>query len=422
MRDAAVSVAVLPVVIVGAGPYGLSLAAHLSAAGIGFRIFGTPMAFWAAIARGGRERYLKSTSIGTNISVPRPGFSFPQWSRDRGLEDFEPCSMQQFTDYGLWVQQQCVPQLEQRDVAHIRKDGAHFHLTLEDGETLRAARVVLATGLACFDSLPEPFASLPAELCTHTTHVKSFTGFAGKAVAVIGAGQSALEAAALLHEAGARPTLIAREERLRWMNRVPRERPLIQRLRSPLSGLGSGPRAWLLTHVPGAVHHLPDDMRTRFVSNHLPAEGAWWLRARVEGRVEVLTQVGVTSARADGGADGAGCVLGLSDGTQRRFDHVLAGTGFRVDMDRVAFLDPALRGQIARIMGSPRLDAHFETSVEGLHVIGPASAMSFGPLFRFVVGAPHAARTVAGHCQANRGGARIVVPAGAPLRPVAATA
>ncbi len=413
----------VPVAIVGAGPYGLSLAAHLSAAGIGFRIFGTPMAFWSAIANGGAGRYLKSTSIGTNVSVPRPGYSFPQWSRDRGLEDFEPCSMQQFVDYGLWVQQQCVPQLEQRDVVAIAKDGADFHLTLDDGETLRARRVVLATGLACFDSLPEPFASLPAELCTHTTHVKDYSSFSGLSVAVIGAGQSALEAAALLREAGATPTLIAREDRMLWMNRVPREQPWWKRIRSPISGLGSGPRAWVLSHVPGIIHHLPDGMRTRFVAKHLPPEGAWWLRSRVDGKVEELTQVTVSAARADGD----GCVLSLSGngverGTERRFDHIIAGTGFRVDVDRIAYLDAPLRSQIARIMGSPRLDAHFETSVEGLHMIGPASAMSFGPLFRFVVGAPHSARMVTRRCLAEKSVAPSLAPGHAPLRPVDATA
>ena len=411
----------VPVAIVGAGPYGLSLAAHLSAAGVGYRIFGTPMAFWAAIANGGRERYLKSTAIGTNISVPRSGFSFPQWSRERGLEDFEPCSMQQFTDYGLWMQQQCVSQLEQRDVATIRREGAGFHLTLTDGETLRARRVVVATGLACFDNLPEPYASLPAELRTHTTHVTGFSGYAGQAVAVIGAGQSALEAAALLHEAGARPTLVAREHTVSWMNRVRPDRPLWQRLRSPISGLGSGPRAWLLTNVPSAVHHLPDGMRTRFVSKHLPPEGAWWLRERVEGKVETLTGTSVVAARAEGG----GCVLGLAGNGasgDRRFDHVLVGTGFRADVDRLAFVDAPLREHIARIMGAPRLNAQFETNVEGLHIVGPASAMSVGPLFRFVVGAAHTARAVSRHCAADAASSRIVVPAPVRQRAVTATA
>jgi hypothetical protein len=387
---------VIPVAIVGAGPYGLSLAAFLSGRGIAHRIFGTPMAFWSAIARGGEGRFLKSTSIGTSIFVPAPGHSFPEWSRERGLEDFEPCSMQQFVDYGLWVQQRVIPQLEQQNVVAITRDRAHFHLTLADGEVVLARRVVIATGLARCDVLPEPFASLPPELRTHTTHVAKFAAFAGRSVAVVGAGQSALEAAALLREAGAIPTLLAREESLRWMTQVPRERPLWQRIRSPIAGLGSGPKAWFLTNVPSAVHHLPDGMRTKFVSKHLPPEGAWWLRDRVDGKVETLTHTSVASAREDAGK----VVLSLrGNGTQteRRFDHVIAGTGFRIDVDRLDFIDAALRAEIDRVMTSPRLDARFESSVAGLHFIGPAAAMSFGPLFRFVVGAEHTARTLASH-------------------------
>ena len=397
---------IVPVAIVGAGPYGLSLAAHLAARGVGFRIFGTPMAFWSAIAGGGEGRFLKSTSIKTSIFTPVPGYSFPEWSRERGLEDFEPCSMRQFTDYGLWVQQQLIPGLEQQDVAAIRKDGrkegATFHLTLADGEELRARRVVISTGLARCDYLPKPFASLPGELCTHTTHVDRFARFAGRSVAVVGAGQSALEAAALLAEYGATPTLIAREATIRWMTRTPLQRPLWQRLRSPISGLGSGPRAWFLTNVPGAVHHLPDGTRTRFVGKHLPPEGAWWLRERVEGMVETLSQTLVSTAREDAG----GALLGLSASSggreERRFDHIVAGTGFRLDLDRLAFIDAELRAGVSRILTSPRLDARFESSVAGLHFIGPASAMSFGPLYRFVVGAEHSARTLAGLCAQAR--------------------
>ena len=253
----------VPVAIVGAGPYGLSLAANLSAANIGFRIFGTPMAFWSAIATAGQERYLKSFCFGTNIDVPEPGYGFSEWSEARGLESFEPCSMQQFVDYGLWVQERCVTSLERQDVVAIRREGSAFHLTLADGETFLARRVVLATGLSGFDYLPQPFAALPAALCTHTVNVTGFTGFAGQSVAVIGGGQSALEAAALLREAGANPTLIVREDQISWMTALPRQRSLWRRIRSPLSGLASGPRAWFLTNVPGAMHCLPDRLRAR---------------------------------------------------------------------------------------------------------------------------------------------------------------
>lgn len=390
----------VPVAIVGAGPYGLSLAANLSAARVGFRIFGTPMAFWSAIARAGAARYLKSFCFGTNIDVPEAGYGFSEWSEALGLESFEPCSMRQFVDYGLWVQERCVTGLERQDVTTIRRDGSAFHLTLADGETLRARRVVLATGLSGFDHLPRPFSSLPSEVCTHTVRVTEYAGFAGHSVAVIGGGQSALEAAALLREAGANPTLIIREDRISWMTALPRRRSLWRRIRSPLAGLASGPKAWFLTNVPGAMHCLPDRLRAMAVAGYLPPEGAWWLRDRVDGKVETLTSTSVVDATEDAG----GCTLTLDAGgdrVERRFDHVIAGTGFRIDVDRLGYLDEGLRRSIRKLGGSPRLNGRFETSVERLHVIGPASAQSFGPLFRFVVGAHYTVRTLTRHFSAH---------------------
>jgi hypothetical protein len=390
----------VPVAIVGAGPYGLSLAANLSAANIGFRIFGTPMAFWSAIATAAQERYLKSFCFGTNIDVPEPGYSFSEWSQARGLESFEPCSIQQFVDYGFWVQKHRITNLERQNVVAIRRERSAFHLTLHDGETFLARRVVLATGLSGFDYLPQPFAALPSALCTHTANVTGFTGFSRQSVAVIGGGQSALEAAALLAEAGAKPTLIVRDDEISWMTATPRQRSLWRRIRSPLSGLASGPRAWFLTNAPGAVHYTPDRLRSLILANHLPPEGAWWLRNRVHGKVETLTATSVAKAREDAGA----CVLTLyanGNRVERRFDHVIAGTGFKVDVDRLGLLDAGLRRAILRSTGSPRLNRCFETTVERLHVIGPASAFSFGPLFRFVVGAHYTVRTLTRHFGAH---------------------
>jgi cation diffusion facilitator CzcD-associated flavoprotein CzcO len=143
------------IAIIGAGPYGLSLAAHLAARNIEHRIFGHPMRFWSQIAEAGGERYLKSFCFGTNISIPTPGFSFADFSEPRGLETFEPCSMGDFAAYGLWFQQRNVPWVEPIDVELIERQMDGFAITLSDGERLVAAHVVIATGLACFDHIPQ---------------------------------------------------------------------------------------------------------------------------------------------------------------------------------------------------------------------------------------------------------------------------
>jgi FAD-dependent urate hydroxylase len=393
----------VPVAIVGAGPYGLSLAAHLAARKVDHRIFGHPMLFWSQIARAGADRYLKSYCFGTSISTPARGFSFADYSIPRGLETFEPCSIGDFAAYGLWFQQKIIPWVEPVDIQSVSSNGSGFAVTLGNGESFVAANVVIATGLSDFASVPTILASLASAFVAHTSAVAEFTSFRGKSVAVVGSGQSALEAAALLHEAGARPQLLVRDDRIRWMRRVSRDRRLWRRLRSPISDLGAGPKAWLLTHFAWAPHRMPAHWRTRFVKRHLPPEGAWWLRERVEGRVPVHLTTAILEARETAGT--VELRLGVKNGGERRIkvDHVIAGTGYEIDVSRLSILDPKLLGVIERWGLAPKLNAKFEASVPGLHFIGPASAMSFGPLFRFVVGARYTAQTVSAHLQASMG-------------------
>jgi Pyridine nucleotide-disulphide oxidoreductase len=385
----------IAVAIIGAGPYGLSLAAHLSARKVRHRVFGRPMQFWSALAVAGGERYLKSYCFGTNISTPAPGYSFADYSRPRGLETFEPCSIKDFANYGRWFQQENVPWVEPVDVVHLDRQGDGFAITLADGECFMADRVVIATGLAGFAFVPPEIASLSPALATHTSQIASFVAFKGQEIAVIGAGQSALEAAALLYEAGARPHLLVRENSILWQTRVPLQRSLWRRLRSPISGLGTGPKAWALTRFPGLLHLAPAKWRTRFVKNHLPAEGAWWLRARVENKIPV--QFGATVTDASEVAGRVALRLRLADNDERSLvvDHVISGSGYDIDVERLDFIGPRLRCAIERLERAPKLNNSFESSVAGLYFIGPASAMSFGPLFRFVVGAEYAVRAVA---------------------------
>ena len=390
------------IAIIGAGPYGLSVAAHMAERGIEHRIFGSPMQFWSQIAEAGGERYLKSYCFGTNISTPKPGYSFADYSDPRGLETFEPCSIGDFAGYGKWFQQNNVPWVENYDVTSMSRKNGQFSIILTSGEELPASDVVIATGLSYFAHVPSILSVLPAPLVTHTSKIIRFDGFRGRRVAVIGAGQSALEAAALLSEFGASPQLLIRERSVLWQSRVSKSRSVWRNLRSPISGLGTGPKAWALTRFPGAMHRVPAAWRTRFVKNHLPPEGAWWLRKRVENQVPVHTQTLIIDAfERDGQA-----VLRLRTGKdscehQLVVDNVIAGTGYDLSVDRLEFLDQGLRSSIARLERAPRLNPVFEASVPGLHFIGPSSAMSFGPLFRFVVGAEYTARRVCAHLASN---------------------
>src|SRR5262249_46501650 len=147
---------------------------------------------------------------------------------------------------------------ERNDVIHVAKHERGFAVTLSNGEHFIASRVIAATGLSYFLHIPRVFSCLPSSLTTHTSGITRFAAFEGRDVAVIGSGQSALEAAALLNEFGARPQLLARDESILWQTQVSQTRSLWRRIRSPISGLGAGPKAWALTNFPGAMHSAPE--------------------------------------------------------------------------------------------------------------------------------------------------------------------
>jgi thioredoxin reductase len=383
------------VAIIGAGPYGLSLAAHLSAAGVPHRIFGEPMRAWKQMPR---EMFLKSLGFATSLSVPAPDTDFPAWLKERGKETFEPISYADFADYGCWVQQKFVPNCEQVDVKHLARENGGFSLQLESGEVLQARQVVVAVGLGPFQQMPAVFAGLPRSLVSHTFGHADFAQFSGKEVAVIGCGQSALEAAARICEQGGKATIIVRKPGIHFHDRMPRERSLLERIRNPLSVLGPGRKNWVFEKLPWALYYLPDDRRVRLAMKYLGPVGSWWLRPRVEGKVPVVGNTNVMSATPVDGRISLKLRDDAGKETDRVFDHVISGTGFIHDLDKLTFIDGGLRSSLERVRTAPRLSTRFESSVKGLYFIGPFSAYSFGPLFRFVCGtyyaAPHAARAI----------------------------
>jgi cation diffusion facilitator CzcD-associated flavoprotein CzcO len=382
------------VAIVGAGPYGLSIAAHLRKRGVAFRIFGRPMRTWLDMPSG---VFLKSFGFATSLSIPEPGYSFPEFCRKRGLEDFEPCTMASFSEYGLWLQKTFVPNVEEVEVTQLSPGGAGYQLTLSTGERFDARRAVVAVGLNHFARKPPFLSGLPLEVASHTSQHRDYGVFRGKDVAIVGCGQSALEAAALLHESGARPQMLVRGGAPIFYGRFNPKRSLRARLRYPNSVLGPGRTAWALEHFPRAPRYLPTARRVRMARTFLGPSGSWWLKDRVDGKVLIHTGTRVQAAVAkDSGVD---LTLVTEGGGARQLHvhHLLAGTGFEFDVDSFSFLDGALRARLSRIETALVLSRHFESSERGLYFVGPISAFAYGPLFRFVAGVTYTAPTVAAH-------------------------
>jgi FAD-dependent urate hydroxylase len=387
------------VAIIGAGPYGLSLAAHLRSEGVDYRIFGTPMHRWRAHMPKGM--FLKSEGCASNLFDPTAGYTLGQYSIEARLSyapSGPPVSLETFTQYGLSFQRRLVPTVEDVMVTALDRPSVAFELRLASGETLRASKVVVATGTSYTAYIPPTLAHLPTELLSHSESHHDLGGFKGQDVTVIGAGQSALETAALLHEAGAEVRLLARRSSILW-NAPPilTRRSLPKRMRRPMSQLGSGLGPWFYSNAGVLFCYLPQQIRISRVQKALGPAGAWWLRDRVVGRLPIV--LGQVVRETEPRCDGVLMRLQTSDGEMRQLttQHVIAATGYRFALRSLPFMSERLLSQLRSVNQTPVLSSHFESSVPGLYFTGLASANQFGPAMRFLHGADVTARRVSGH-------------------------
>lgn len=385
---------VIDVAIVGAGPYGLSAAAHTLAAGLDTCVFGRPMRAWEHHMPQGM--LLKSEPSASNLADPRGRHDLAAYCRWAGLPYGygQPVPLETFVDYGKWFQAQAVADaVDTAEVTGVRAEGKLFAVELASGRRVMARAVVLALGFLPFARRPAALTELPPTVCTHSSEHSDLSRFEGLDVTVVGAGQSALETATLLLEAGARPRVLARAAALEWNGTPEPSRSLVRRVLAPRSGLGTGWRSWTWAERPGLVRHLPLTTRRHIVRTTLGPAGSWWLRERFDGRIPVLTGHSLVAAKEDLGVR---LTLKEPGGESRTLhtEHVIAATGYEVDVARIGILDVALRAEIGTEGTTPRLNRTFETSVPGLYMIGLAAAATFGPVMRFVHGADFAARRV----------------------------
>jgi len=382
-------------VIIGAGPYGLSLAAHLASSAVEHRIFGDRMGAWKHNMPEGMV--LKSEPYATDISAPIPGYRAEDHARFIGapyVDRVTPLTRQRFVDYGEWFADRLVPSVEEAHVVSLERTGVGFDLTTDSGERLSARRVIVATGVVPFAHVPPALADVGApDLITHSSVHHDLRRFRGADVVVVGGGQSAAETAALLHEVGARPRLVVRGPGIYWPTANPTRLSTVARLKRPPARLCEGWACLGYTTLPDLFRLLPDRERSERARTFLGPAGAWWLRSRVEGVVPM--QVGTEIVSACRVGDRVQLDLFGPGPSVIECDHVIAATGFRFDVDRLRFLDPAVRGSLRVSGGAPVLDRSFESSVPGLHFIGAISAPSMGPSMRFVAGTHFAAPRVA---------------------------
>jgi cation diffusion facilitator CzcD-associated flavoprotein CzcO len=385
------------VAIIGAGPYGLSLAAHLRETGLSFRIFGKPLSTWREHMP--NDMLLKSDGFASNLSAPAPDSTLKAYCKLQGLPYHDtdlPVRLDVFNAYAEAFQWRFVPNVEAKDVIVLERKGSDFLLTLENGERAEARHVVLAVGITNFANMPDVLMQIPRRFRSHSFHHRDGREFHRRQVVVMGAGASAIDLASHLTNCGASVRIVARAKKIVW-HTPPAERSIFSWLFRPPSGIGPGWRSFLCANMPRLFHEMPKFLRLRATRRHLGPAPAWFMRAKIDGRIPMLLGTEVLTATMQNHR----ISLTVADrrGTERELvcDHVIAATGYKPNLERLSFLNPRLLREMKKVGNTPVLSSRFETSVRGLYVVGPAAANSFGPLMRFMVGAEYTSPLLAGH-------------------------
>lgn len=372
------------VVVIGAGPFGLSISAHLSALGVDHLIVGrTNNTYRSVVPKG---MIMKSEPYASTIASPDGKYSLAAFSAAHGLDYVDrvgPVTGDRFVEYVDWYAERLVPNVLDETVTDVTPVDGGFRVSFANAAPVTAGQVVVATGVLPYHYLPAELAGLPDDLLTHTAKHIALDDFKGRKVAVVGAGQSALETAALLHETGADVKIIARGSHLSWPEPNPAKLSALGHIKRPVTQLCEG---WYCAffNSPRRFSMLPESRRIFYAKNVLGPAGSWWLKDRVEGVIDVTIGRGIREAVAHG----SGVRLSL-DGPGQSFidaDHVIAGTGFRVDLARLPFLPQPLRADVKSLNGHPLVSRVGETSVPGLYFAGAHTVLSIGPSARFIAG------------------------------------
>lgn len=376
------------IAVIGAGPHGLAATERLRAAGREVCVIGEPMSFWHTMPKG---LWMRSRRNGSSIGEVTGPLSMEGYTAATDAVVERHLSLETFMDYGHWYQRNVAPDVVRRQVLQVEREGAGFLLSFDDGTRLRAARVVVAAGIAEFTRRPTMLRELPSELASHVADHGDYERFRGSSVAIVGAGQSALESAALMHEGGVEVEVLARQPQVHYLHgdglidSLGRLAPLFY-APTDVGPIGIS----RLVATPEVFRRLPRPLFDLIAARAIRPAGASWLKPRLP-EVPVTPAVSVTTATPrDDRLD-----LQLSDGSRRRVDHLLFATGYDVDIRRYPFLYPPLAAQVRCVDGYPVLRRGLESSVPRLHFLGAPAARSFGPVMRFVAGSWFSSRAIA---------------------------
>ena len=364
------------------------------------RVFGEPMSFWGQHMPLGM--LLRSNWTATQIAAPDDSLSLEGFQRATGKSFGIPVPLDRFVEYGKWYQEQAVPDVDRRQVLKIEADTGRFRLEIRDGDTVQAQRVIIAAGIGSFAWRPAEFKDLPPALVSHSSEHRDMSRFNGQTVLVIGGGQSALESAALIHESGGAVEVFARTRKVHWLQGFASRTlhhglgPLVRKILYAPTDVGPAGLSQLLAR-PHLVRCLPRNLQDRLRMRAVRPAGARWLVDRLKA-VPLHLGRSVSSVQIAGDK----VKIRFDGGIERSVDHILLGTGYKVDVSKYSFLSSKLVNLIDREKGYPRLRMGLETSVSGLHIVGAPAVWSFGPIMQFVSGTHYVCRLLVSHVRGNR--------------------
>ena len=366
--------------IVGAGPFGLGQAAYFQQRHHDYIIVGKPMEFWehhmpkGMLLRSNANWYLDPND---------------EWTIERYFAEYlptvsltEPISRENYIGYMNWFVEQAGIAVFPHYVNQLNKDGDYFTAELDNGDTIQAQQVILATGFQYFAFCPTNLISLlPAGRYQHSCDAVHMDAYRDKRVLLIGGRQSAFESAALLCEAGAAHVHISyrhdtprfEEADWTWVEAI------VERM----------------TSQPEWFRELPPAQQEKY-RYQLWAEGRLKVEAWLEDRVhrhEVTmhprTEVMSVSLKSDHALK-----IRLDSGDELEVDDVMLATGYQVDVRRLPFLGTSIRNELVIRNGFPALDLQFQSSVPGLYFTSFPAGQAFGPFFGFTVAVRTAAKLI----------------------------
>jgi len=330
----------IDICVVGAGPYGLSLASYLGRSGKNMRIFGKPFA--SRRFEMSPDMILKSAGFASSLADPAWELTIDKFFASRNIpfaDERFPIGVQDFIAYGMHFQERFVPQLEDKKVEKVSRVKGGFMITLADGEQVKARKVVMATGTSGFAHIPDALSGLSKELVMHSSEQSRLKNFRGREVVIIGGGASAVDTAASAHRAGASVKLFA--PRHIEFDTFPSDLPSkwLESVLRPRTALGPGWVSAVMAWAPWTFRHLPPNLRVKIVKRKLGPAAGCHVRHSVEGHLPIHPHTRLESATEHGGR----LRMVFKNGTAKRIeveaDNLIAGTEFRVDLRRSAILD-----------------------------------------------------------------------------------